>query len=134
MSMVVSDPVKGLTDIELMAHLFRRAGFSATRDELEAAVAKGYEATGEDLVHPERQPEIDYDVVYRFYPDFKEMRRIESNQSHWLYRMVNTKKPLEEKMTLFWHMLFATAFSKANNARMSLRQIAMFRRLCLGDF
>jgi len=30
-------------EMELMAHLMRRAGFGATRDELEAYVAKGYE-------------------------------------------------------------------------------------------
>ena len=132
--MVVSDPVKGLTDLEEMAHLFRRAGFSATRDELEAAMAKGYEATVDDLLHPERQPELDYDLIYRFWPDMQQGNRIEVNQAHWLYRMVNTKKPLEEKMTLFWHMLFATAFSKSNNARMSQRQLEMLRRNSLGDF
>jgi uncharacterized protein (DUF1800 family) len=132
--MVVSDPVKGLTDIELMAHLYRRAGFSATRDELEAAVARGYDAVVDDLVHPERQPELDYDLIHRFYPDFKEMRRIETNQSHWLYRMINTKKPLEEKMTLFWHMLFATAFSKLNDARLSQLQLEMLRKHSMGDF
>jgi len=132
--MVVSDPVKGLTDLEEMAHLFRRAGFSATRDELEAALARGYEATVDDLLHPERQPELDYDLIYRFWPDMLQGNRIEVNQAHWLYRMVNTKKPLEEKMTLFWHMLFATAFSKSNNARMSQRQLEMLRRNSLGDF
>jgi uncharacterized protein (DUF1800 family) len=132
--MAVSDPVKGLTDLELMAHLFRRAGFSATRDEIEAAMAKGYEATVDDLLHPERQPELDYDLIYRFWPDMQQGNRIEVNQAHWLYRMVNTKKPLEEKMTLFWHMLFATAFSKSNNARMSQRQLEMLRRNSLGDF
>jgi uncharacterized protein (DUF1800 family) len=134
MSVVVSDPVKGLTDIELMAHLFRRAGFSATRDEIEAAVARGYEATVDDLVHPERQPDLDYAEIYRYWPDMLQATRVEVNNAHWLYRMVNTKKPLEEKMALSWHMLFATAFNKANNARMSNRQIAMFRRHCLGDF
>jgi uncharacterized protein (DUF1800 family) len=132
--MVVSDPVKGLTDLELMAHLFRRAGFSATRDELETALAKGYEATVEELLHPERQPELDDDVIFRFWPDMLQANRIEVNQAHWLYRMINTAKPLEEKMALFWHMLFATAFSKSNNARMSLRQLEMLRRNCLGDF
>ena len=132
--MVVSDPVKGLTDLELMAHLFRRAGFSATRDEIEAAMAKGYEATVDDLLHPERQPDLDYDLIYRFWPDMQQGNRIEVNQAHWLYRMVNTKKPLEEKMTLFWHMLFATAFSKSNNARMSQRQLEMLRKHSLGDF
>jgi uncharacterized protein (DUF1800 family) len=132
--MVVSDPVKGLTDLELMAHLFRRAGFSATRDEIEAAMAKGYEATVDDLLHPERYPDLDYDLIYRFWPDMQQGNRIEVNQAHWLYRMVNTKRPLEEKMTLFWHMLFATAFSKSNNARMSQRQLEMLRRNSLGDF
>ena len=32
-------------NIALTAHLLRRAGFGATRDELEAYAAKGYEAT-----------------------------------------------------------------------------------------
>ena len=35
-------------DIALMAHLMRRAGFGASRAELEAGVAKGYEATVEE--------------------------------------------------------------------------------------
>ena len=46
-------------DIALMAHLMRRAGFGATRDELEARVAKGYEATVEELLNPETQPAVD---------------------------------------------------------------------------
>ena len=37
-------------DIALMAHLMRRAGFGAGRDELEARVAKGYDATVEELL------------------------------------------------------------------------------------
>jgi hypothetical protein len=43
-------------DIALMAHLLRRAGFGATRDELERYVAQGYEATVEELLHPEEAP------------------------------------------------------------------------------
>ena len=42
-------------DTALMAHLMRRAGFGATREELETRVAKGYEATVEELtkaMHP----------------------------------------------------------------------------------
>ena len=46
-------------DIGLMAHLMRRAGFGAGRDELEARVSKGYEATVEELLHPETQPPVD---------------------------------------------------------------------------
>jgi len=36
-----------LSLLELMGHVYRRAGFGATRDELEAALAQGYEATVE---------------------------------------------------------------------------------------
>ena len=132
--MAVTTPVKQLTGIELMAHLYRRAGFGATRDELEAALARGYEATVEELLHPERQPDLDYDLIYRFYPDVKEAREIDVTQSMWLYRMINTKRPLEEKMALFWHCLFATAFNKSNHAQMLEIQVDMFRRLCLGNF
>ena len=42
-------------DIALMAHLMRRAGFGATREELEVRAAKGYEATVEELLNPESQ-------------------------------------------------------------------------------
>jgi hypothetical protein len=39
-----------------MAHLLRRAGFGATRDELERYVDRGYEATVDELLHPEQAP------------------------------------------------------------------------------
>jgi uncharacterized protein (DUF1800 family) len=133
--MAVSSPeVKQLTDLELMAHLFRRAGFGARREELEAALAKGYEATVEELLHPEAQPELDHDIIWRYWPDIKEQRQIDPSQSYWVYRMINTKKPLEEKMTLFWHSLFATGFAKLNHPRAMLAQMATFRKHCLADF
>ena len=39
-------------DIALMAHLMRRAGFGATRDEVERRAALGYEETVEELIDP----------------------------------------------------------------------------------
>ena len=50
-------------DIALMAHLMRRAGFGASREELEARAAKGYEATVEELVNPEAEPVDRYDFL-----------------------------------------------------------------------
>ena len=133
--MAVSATARGqLTDLELLAHLFRRAGFSATRDELDAALAQGYEATVEELLHPERQPEVELDLIYRFYPDMKEAREIYSTQSFWLYRMINTRRPLQEKMALFWHCLFATAHNKSNHPQQVQIQIDKFRQHALGDF
>jgi len=38
MTIASDSQVKPLTDLELMAHLYRRAGFGATRDEIEASL------------------------------------------------------------------------------------------------
>ena len=45
-------------DIELMAHLMRRAAFGASRTEIEALLEQGYENTVEELLNPEEQPDI----------------------------------------------------------------------------
>jgi len=132
--MAVSIPrAPALTDLELMAHLYRRAGFGATRDELEEAVSRGYEATVEMLLHPEDQAPLDEFLIHRYYVDVQEGRQINSAQYGWVYRMINTKRPLEEKMTLFWHGLFATAYFKTEKAKTMVNQIGMLRRHCLSD-
>ena len=122
-----------LTDLQLMAHLFRRAGFGARRDELEASLAKGYEATVETLLHPEAAPAVEEDVLQRYYLDAKESFQLDGAQTAWVYRLINTQRPLEEKMALFWHGLFATGFNKCDDPRVVSRQIAMFRRHGLGN-
>ena len=39
---------------------------------------------------------------------------VELGQAHWLYHMVNTKRPLLGKTTLFWHQVFATGAAKVD--------------------
>ena len=46
-------------DIALIAHLMRRAGFGATREEMETRAAKGYDATVDELLNPETQDPSD---------------------------------------------------------------------------
>ena len=121
-------------DIALMAHLMRRAGFGASREELEARAAVGYEATVEELLHPETQPPVDDDIIFRYFPNFEGGMAPVQSQAHWLYRMINTQRPLEEKMVLFWHQLFATGNSKVDNPPELIEQVAMFRRHALGTF
>ena len=45
----------------------------------------------------------------------------------WANRMLATPRPLEEKLTLFWHGHFATGENKVRDYRMMLRQNQMFR-------
>ena len=61
-------------DLALMAHLMRRAGFGAPYEELEARAATGYEATVEELLHPESQPDgIEMDILERYVFEWREM-------------------------------------------------------------
>ena len=118
----------------LMAHLLRRAGFGATLQELEEYQAKGYEATLEELLHPEDAPEWNDDLVRRYHTDQNSVMYFESAQSYWMYKMINSKRPLEEKIALFWHGLFATAYGKLNHAKGVFNQTDTFRRHGLGAF
>ena len=121
-------------DIALLAHLMRRAGFTASRNELEGYAAKGYEATVEELLHPGDPQTIPDDIIRRLHVDHSELRDPASAAANWMYRMISTHCPLEEKIALFWHSLFATGYSKINQARSLLNQIDMFRRHGLGSF
>ena len=120
--------------IALMGHLMRRAGFGASHEELAARAAKGYEATVEELLHPEEQEAVDMEMLYRFMPGYEGALGPPLNQAEWVYRMINTQRPLEEKMALFWHQLFATGNSKVDNPPELTQQIAMFRDHGMGSF
>src|SRR6202051_2047318 len=122
-------------DIALMAHLMRRAGFGATRDELETRVAKGYEATVEELLNPETQPPVAAYSLLRYQPaSLPPAGQPPMGNVNWLYYLVNTERPLEEKMALFWHHVFATGNSKVDNYDQLLEQIDMFRKDGMGNY
>jgi uncharacterized protein (DUF1800 family) len=126
-------------DLALMAHLMRRAGFGATREELEQYAAQGYEATVERLLNPpERRPEDKADpfaMVIRYHPNCLLPGGVPTlGQANWMYHMVTTQRPLEEKMALFWHHVFATGNSKVDNCDQMLEQIEMFRQYGLGNY
>jgi hypothetical protein len=51
----------------------------------------------------------------------------------WANRMLTTKRPLEEKLALFWHGHFATGQNKVRDYRMMLQQNRMFRENASGN-
>ena len=81
-----------------MAHLLRRAGFGATRDELDRALAEGYENTVEELLHPQDQPDLEMeDLIRRYHVDQNSLMLLESSQSYWLYRIINSRRPWKKR-------------------------------------
>jgi uncharacterized protein (DUF1800 family) len=121
-------------NVALMAHLMRRAGFGASRAQVEELAARGYETVVEELLNPESQPGLDEDVLVRYFPNYHESAAIEMNVQNWLYRMINTPRQLQEKMALFWHMIFCAGHSKIDSGWEMARFIGMFREHGMGNF
>ena len=121
-------------DIALMAQLMRRAGFGAPYGELETRAATGYQATVEELLHPEEQPDVEQDIMLRYHTVCVAKAGIDAQQAEWTYRMINSKRPLEEKICLFWHGILCTGYSKCDHPRQQHLELNMFRRLGMGSF
>ena len=119
-------------DLELIAHLMRRAGFGATRDELRTFSERGYEATVNDLVHPADTSWAGSYLVRRFHYEQSGMMTPHGAPAYWLYRLITTKAPLYEKMALFWHGIFATGYPKVIHGKALSDQIRAFRRYGMG--
>lgn len=119
-------------DRRLAAHLFRRAGFSASFRELDEAVATGLDATVKKLLSADTAA-FDQEMQ-----QFAEVTlaggEAEALAGCWLHRMRHTPAPLVEKMTLFWHGHFATSGAKVDKAPLLYRQNELFRRHALGKF
>ena len=120
-------------DMELISHLLRRAGFGASYEELERYASQGYEATVEELLNPESQPSVEDDLIYRRHIGWQ-YRPTQGGEYYWAFRMINTGRPLEEKITVFWHGIHCTGVSKIEDAGAMTATINMFRTYGLGSF
>ena len=121
-------------EFALMAHLMRRAGFGAPFEELEARTAKGYEATVEELLQPEKQPDMERDIMMRYKTEWVSQAGLEGQQEEWTYQMINSKRPLQEKIALFWHGILCTGHAKCEYPRQQQLELNMFRTVGMGSF
>jgi uncharacterized protein (DUF1800 family) len=119
-----------------VGHLYRRAGFGATAAELDAGLKDGPARTLDRILKGE--PESDdfartseFMSGERSMPPGAPQRRL---SAWWLDRMLKTRHPLREKMTLFWHNHFATSNAKVQNARFMLAQYRLLQSHALGSF
>jgi uncharacterized protein (DUF1800 family) len=146
-------------------HLYRRAGFGASQEEVEAYTSASFASYSASVARLLSYSEIPDDVdsfigrpgyvgvTARSGAGGQPANNILDARQRWLFRMVHTKRPLEEKMALFWHNHFATAYSKVANdigdggfaTRMlaakpdevgsrTKGQIELFREYALGNF
>jgi uncharacterized protein (DUF1800 family) len=118
----------------LIVHLMRRAAFGASRDEIETYANMGYENAVDQLLNPTSDSWVGDFMVRRFDHEASGMINHRGAARSWLYRMITTAAPLQEKMTLFWHSIFATGVPKVINGRVLSDQLIMFRRFGMGRF
>ena len=123
-------------DLAKVGHLYRRAGFGATYDELNHGLADGPEKTIDRLLAG-GPPDPDFDRTSEFMATERSLPAGTLGvqlAAWWLYRMLRTPHPLREKLTLFWHNHFATSLAKVQNARAMLGQYRLAYRYALGSF
>lgn len=120
-------------DLRKAGHLFRRAAFGASLEELEAAVRDGPERTITRLLEGRDDRDADelWTTMSRSLADTNGGDQI---PALWLYRMLYSTHPLREKLTLFWHNHFATSNTKVRNAGYMLAQYELLRRHAQGSF
>ena len=103
-------------DLRLAGHLYRRAAFGASWEQLDQAVRQGPQRSIDQLL----KPDADVAALNRTYDELEsavdpDSQSTDSLRGWWLRRILETPHPLLEKLTLFWHNHFAT--SGARNSR-----------------
>ncbi len=117
------------------AHLYRRATFGYSRDDLIEAERLGPQRTLDLLLEGRprsaelRETLIDVGRLAVERDDVGDQLR-----GWWLYCMLQGGHPLREKMTLFWHNHFATSLVKVQNPALMFRQNCLLREHALGRF
>src|SRR5262245_39880222 len=115
-------------------HLLRRAGFGASPEDLASFEDMSTFQLLDYLIDYEEQPDdVDSKIGNSAYigvvarlGGFAPNTNIEDARQRWLFRMVHSQRPLQEKMALFWHNHFATAYSKIAGAVGQERATRMF--------
>ncbi len=125
----------------LIEHMLRRAGFGAAPGDIEKYANLGYATALDQLINYEsifdnvdtligKPGYVATTAVGAFTPSMN----IAHARQRWLFRMVHTPRPLQEKMTLFWHNHFATGFSKISGDIMSTDAVRVLASKPTDDF
>lgn len=110
-----------------VGHLYRRAAFGATYDELQAGLVDGPKKAIDKLLQGGPDGPA--------FPDSIKRGNVGAHlPAWWLKRLLETKHPLKEKLTLFWHNHFATSNAKVNNAGFMIGLYELMYKHSLGNY
>lgn len=122
-----------LSERDKVAHLLRRFGLGASEAEIEYYGQGGYRTAVDRLLDYEK---LEDDALVE--------RSDVTNKRFWgniriglgavYYRFLVTQRPLEAKLTLFWHDHFATSAQKVANTDAMMNHFETLRLNCSGSF
>lgn len=128
------EPTDRTWNLRSAAHLHRRAGFGATRTELQETRDAGPQASVDRLLQLTDEPD-DFlrqsEQLARAALATGDPRQL---SAWWAYRMLSTPAQLLEKLTLFWHGHFATSAEKVDDAELMHTQNQLLRQHAVGCF
>ncbi len=109
----------------MLEHILRRMGFGASPADLalwagvpiDTVIDRllNYESASTDHDAKIGRPEY-VGITTSAGNPFSANTLINDARQRWLFRMIHSQRPLEEKMAMFWHNHFATAYSKLAGA------------------
>ena len=114
-------------------HLLRRAGFGMTKEEYDHYHGLGLQATLEELLAYNAIDDSEAEAAGKETANATQPQ-LASPAFAWLARMAKTKRPLQEKMTLFWHGLLTSQISVVVDAAAMTDQIDFYRTHALDRF
>lgn len=121
------------TDRDKTAHLLRRFGLGASEAELDYYGSDGLAGAIGKLLDCELVAET-FDPDVELFSTDKNQLKVQSVQAWWMAKLLTTRRPLIEKMTLFWHDHFATSAQKVTNGPLLHQQNELIRANAIGSF
>lgn len=143
------------------AHLLNRAGFGGAPDQVHRLAGMRFEAAVDELLDYESVqdaafPEVDFTAIREMFAALLRLRQARADErtlreannqiqranrekfqqirEAWLRRMIQTRRPLQEKMVLFWHGFLVSGIPETRVAEHMAMQLELFRRMATGNF
>ncbi len=117
----ISELFHGQAGNQQIGHLLRRAGFGASPSDLATYKGLGFTGAVDRLLN--YQQVSDNETDNRLNALNLDLNKPVDQQRWWLLRMAWTQRPLLEKMTLFWHGVFTSSYTKVGGPRAFMRMM-----------
>ena len=146
---------------EKAAHLLSRAGLGGTSEEVARLAAMPFPAAVDSLLNFDSVPDgdfpaVDFSEIQQMYLELFRLRQTRAGEqalrlqnqrilraniqkfqelrADWVRRMLQTRRPLQEKLVLFWHGLLVSGLPEVRVAEHMAMQLSLFRRSAAGNF